>query len=68
MECRRLAWAVLKLIYRKMELPSGGALAATKSPIGERLLRHIDLGGGGDGGGISRDECAMVADHVECKS
>ena len=31
-ECRRLVWAVLKLIYRKMEMPSEGALAATKSP------------------------------------
>jgi hypothetical protein len=31
-ECRRLVWAVLKLIYRKMETSSGGAMAATMSP------------------------------------
>ena len=44
-ECRRLAWAVLKLIYREMELPSKGASAATESPIGDSqdALRQTEL-------------------------
>ena len=44
-ECRRLAWAVLKLIYRKMELPSNEASAATESLIGDSqdALRRTEL-------------------------
>ena len=34
-ECRRLARAALKLIYREMEVLSEGALAATKGPVGD---------------------------------
>ena len=44
-ECRRLAWAVLKLIYRKMETSSKGAMAATMSPIrgDPDALRQLEL-------------------------
>ena len=44
-ECRRLARAALKLIYRKMEVLSEGALAATKSPIGDSqdAMRQAEL-------------------------